>query len=741
MTSTAPGSSTSTPADLTRLLSPDSIVFVGASADAGKISGRPLRFLKEKGWTGRLAGVNPRYDELAGVPCFPRVTDVPWPVDLAIVTLPAAHTLAALEDCAAKGVPFAVVFTAGYAETGEAGARLQAEIQELCRRTGLRICGPNCMGIVNAAERMMGSFSPRCVEVHDHIDPVAFVTQSGAFGRAIYSIGRDLGLQMRYFISSGNEVDLEFADYALHAVRDPNVAVIGGYLEGARDGAKLIAAADQALAAGKPLVVLKVGRTGAAARAAASHTASLTGSDDVYEALFRQKGIIRVDDEIQLLDALSALSLRAGRHRRAGGVAVISSSGGAGVLMSDLLETRGLQLATLSPETRSGLEAIIPAFGSAANPVDLTAQMIGTKDILERCYDLILNDDAVDTMAVLWGGSFAVMPNAIENLKQAAAATEKLIVVSPIGAMPGVADQLRAGGIPVYESLARCAEAVSVLDRYAQALDYRDQVRAAARPRSPSRLDQALTLIESTLGPDDRTLSETLAKQVLSLYGVPITRQKLATTAEEAAAAAQEIGFPVVLKIESPDILHKTEAGGVALNLTDPPAVEAAFATLIGNAGRHTPPARIHGVQVQEMVPAGVEMLIGLSRDPVVGPVITVGLGGIFVEVLRDVARGLPPLTSVDAEAMLDSLRAAGLLAGVRGAAPSDRAAVVATLLAVSDLALDLADLIEEMDINPLIVGPAGSGAKAADGLILLREDWRERAVRPKEGSADRQVV
>lgn len=714
------------PADLTRLLSPRSVVVVGASADAGKISGRPLRFLKDQGWAGQLAGVNPRYTELAGVPCFPKVTDVPWPVDLAIVTLPAAHTLAALADCAAKGVPFAVVFTAGYAETGEQGAELQAQIQDLCRRTGLRICGPNCLGIVNAPEHMVGTFSPRCIEVLDHFDPVAFVTQSGAFGSAIYSLGREMGLQMRYFISSGNEVDLEFADYALHAVADPNVSVIGGYLEGARDGQKLIAAADRARAAGKPLVLLKVGRTGAAARAAVSHTASLTGSDDVYEALFRQKGIIRVNDEIELLDALSALSPRAGRYVRAGGVAIISSSGGAGVLMSDLLETRGLTLAQLSRETRAGLEAIIPAFGSAANPVDLTAQMIGTKDILPRGYDLLLSDPAVGTLVVLWGGSFSAFPTAIQDLIDAAKNTEKLVIVSPIGEVQGLADQLRAGGLPVFPDLGRCAESVAVLDRYARALEYRDRVAAAGCPRPASRRAEALTLLRGGLGPTDRSVPEGLAKQVLSLYGVPVTRQQLATSPAEAEAAARSIGYPVALKVESPDILHKTEAGAVALNLDNSVAVDLAYHDILAKARQHAPEARIQGVQVQEMVPTGVEMLIGLTRDPVVGPVITVGLGGVFVEVLRDVARGIPPLTSVDAEAMLDSLRGAPLLAGVRGAAPRDRAAIVATLQAVSDLALDIGDRIEEMDINPLIVGPAGSGAKAADALIVLREGWPE---------------
>ncbi|HEX2173549.1 MAG TPA: acetate--CoA ligase family protein, partial [Dehalococcoidia bacterium] len=444
------------------------------------------------------------------------------------------------------------------------------------------------------------------------------------------------------------------------------------------------------------------------------------------------------DDEIELLDALTALSLRAGRYRRAGGVAVISSSGGAGVLMSDLLETRGLTLATLSPETRAGIEAVIPAFGSAANPVDLTAQMIENKQILQQCFSLLLSDPAVGTLVVLWGGSYSAIPTSVQDLISAAEATDKIVVASMIGEVAGVPDQLRAHGIPVYSDLARCAQAVAVLDRYAQALEYRDRKRAAARPRPESRRRRVLSLLHGALGPADRILSEDLAKQVLALYGVPVTRQTLATTAPEARAAAEAIGYPVALKVDSPDILHKTEAGAIALNLGDAAAVETAFAEVLASAGAHAPSARIRGVQVQEMLPPGVEMLIGLTRDPVFGPVLTVGLGGIFVEVLRDVARGIPPLTSHDAEVMLDSLRAAPVLAGVRGAPPSDRAALVGALLAVSDLAVDLADLIEEMDVNPLIVGPTGSGAKAADALIVLRDGWREeplpQANRSSEG-------
>ena len=701
------------------LYNPRSIAIVGASRKRLKPGGRPLVALRERGYAGEIFAVNPLYDEIDGTPCYPSLLDIPEPVDLAVISVPAAGVLEVLRDCVTKGVRAAVVFTAGFSEMDEAGRILQEELAELARQSGLRVLGPNCLGLINVTNSVMASFA----HIMD-LEPVsrptlAFVTQSGAFGAMIYAEATAAGVGFSSFTSVGNEAVTEFADYVGYLLQEPQAEVIGGYLEGARDGEKLRRVAQAALEIGKPILILKVGRTGAGARAASSHTGSLAGDDEIYDAFFRQMGIVRIES----LSELTAFAIlhRSGRSFEGERIAILSGSGGHGVMLADKCESLGLRVPEIRGATREKLEQALPPFGSARNPIDLTAQAASDTSMPGKCLRALVEDESTDIILM---HAFFQEKSGVDlahELIEAYESTNKPIVLlaRQRGESEGerrALEMVTNAGIPIVPDGAEAAQAVAHLAWYQRkARRVQEQATSDEEPQTPPR-PEADTLLAGT-----DPLLELECKQILSEYGIPVTREALAGSADEAVRLASELGYPVALKVQSPQILHKTEAGGIELELESEDEVRRAHDEILERARRFAPDAEIRGVLVQEMVTDGVEIIIGTTKDPVFGPVVMFGLGGIFVEALKDVSFRVAPLTRADAEEMIDEIRGHRVLEGLRGKPPLDREALIAAILSVSQLVTRHRDRIEELDINPLLLFP--KGARAVDALITRSEE------------------
>lgn len=706
--------------DLTPLLHPRSIAILGASADLSKINGRPLKFLLQKSYAGRIYPVNPKYPEIAGIKCYARVADLPEPVDLAIVAVPAKLVVNSIRELGAAGAKSAVIFSSGFGEMGEQGRRAQVEVRAAAQTAGIRICGPNCLGLVNAFENVIATFG-QYADGPTPAGPVGFVTQSGAFGTAIAALARRRGLGLGYFINTGNEADVDFVQVMREVLADPRIRVGAGYLEGLKDGEGLTALAGKALEQGKPLVVTKVGKTEAGARAAASHTGSLAGADKVFDDVIRGAGIIRARNEEQMLDMVEVLaSCPVPRGR---GIGIITQSGGAGVLMADRAEELGLEVPTLGAETQRALKAVIPGFGTSGNPVDVTGQFVSEPALLRESVHIVLSDPAVD-IAIVW---LQLMDTHVETLlaifDEIKAKAEKPWIVCWVAAPDAALAGLRARGIAVLRGAEPAVDAVAALVRFAEA---RRSMLAEASAQRVLTLPQVRLPSPSTGegqgGGDAAARAETVpsldARRLLEEAGVATVPTKLAATTDDAVAAAGDLGYPVALKIESPDILHKTEAQGLKLGLKDAQAVRSAFDAVMQNARRYKADARIDGVLVQPMADGDVELVIGLQQDPVFGVVVMVGLGGIHVEVLKDVVFRKAPVSAAEAKRMLDELKSRALLDAVRGRAAVDRDAIADMVSAVSRFGAAAGPRLRELDLNPVLC--SARGTVAVDWLLML---------------------
>lgn len=688
------------------LLHPQSIAVIGASSDFNKINGRTLKALVDKKYAGRILPVNPKYPTLLDLPCYPDVASIPGTVDLAVVAVPAKHVPDTLRELGKKSVRAAVVFSSGFSEVGGDGIWLEAELKKAIKESGVRILGPNCLGLVNVAENVMATFSQFSLGPTPD-GPAAFVTQSGALGTATAGTARKRGLNFGYFVNTGNEVDVQFVDIMRAIIAEDRIKVGAGYIEGLKNGPGLLEVAEDALQRAKPIVLTKVGRTKAGAKAIASHTGSLAGEDAVFDGVIRQRGIIRARSDEQLLDFVDIFSqcgLPGGR-----GIGFITRSGGAGALMADRAEEIGLDVATLSAETTEALRKVVPAFGSTSNPVDITAQGLVNPALMRDSLKILLSDPRVD-IAVLWlsfTDKYAEVT--AQSFIEAKAQTSKPFIVCWMG-MPDIAAKLmREGGVPFLRSAEAAVDAAAALVRYAEA-------RRNWLSDAPARA--ALQLTKPALPVAAGAVSSMEGQALLQSFGVPTAAAKLASTADEAVVAAKALGYPVVLKIESPDILHKTEAKGVALNLGDDAAVRSAFAALIANAQQYKADARIAGVLVQAMAKGDVELVIGLKRDPAFGPVVMVGLGGVLIEVFKDVVFRAAPVTEAEALRMLDELKSKVILDGVRGKPPVDKKALAQMISAVSRFGAAAGPRLAELDLNPVLAGP--QGVTAVDWLMLL---------------------
>jgi acetyltransferase len=693
---------------------PKSIAIVGASDRRSKPGGRPLAALRERGYGGKIFPINPRYTEIDGLPCYASVLDVSDEIDMAIISVPAKLVLEVMHQCAEKGVKAAVIFTAGFSEAGEDGEALQAALRDLARRTGVRILGPNCLGLMNLTNSVMASFA--FVLDLEPVEPktLGFVSQSGAFGAMMYADATEAGVGFTSFTSVGNEADLEFSDFVEYLLDDPETQIIGGYLEGAKNGDKLRRVAERALELKKPLLFMKVGRTGAGARAAASHTGSLAGDDAVYEAFFRQLGIIRIED----LDELTAFAIlhRSERSFGRGRVAILSGSGGRGVMLADKCESLGLSVPEITGATRARLEEHLPAFGSARNPVDMTAQAGGDPGMPLRCLRALLEDENTDV--VLTDAPFHHgdgMKLARELVEIYESTTKPLVLMwrrrHNFKELEAPLELVKGAGIPILSDGIEAAKAIANLSWYERKANEGRRLDSTPDPTRVARHAEVDALLRG-----GEPLAEVDCKRILEQAGIPVTREGLATSPDAAVELARDLGYPVALKVQSGQILHKTEAGAIALGLGSDAEVREAYDQVVANARRFAPQAEVQGVLVQEMLEGGTEVIVGTTKDPVFGPVVMFGLGGIFVEALRDVSFRIAPLTRRDAEEMIQEIRGSRVLEGMRGRPPADREALIDVILAVSRLVTDRRDEIEELDVNPLVLFE--KGAKAVDALI-----------------------
>jgi acyl-CoA synthetase (NDP forming) len=700
--------------DLERFFNPAAIAIIGASRDFMTISGQPLKHLQSHGYRGRLYPVNPRYPEVGGLKCYASLAEVPETPDLVLILVNAARVADMLEQCGAKGVPYVIVFSSGFSEMGGEGVKLQQRLREIAERHGIGVIGPNCQGMMNVADGVFAGFGS--VFFTDY-EPgrVSMVSQSGGFGFSVMNLSsKDGGLPFRQMVTTGNEIGVSTLDFMDYFIRDPHTDLVVGYLEGAKDARRLPEIGRQALAAGKPILMWKVGNTEQGQRAAASHTANLGGAMALYRAAFRQGGIIQVEDIQDVVDYGRAF--RCGRLPAGARLAIITISGGAGILMTDECIGRGMRLAQLAPETVAKLREFVPSFGSLGNPVDVTAAIFNDLTLINRTLQAIVDDPGVDCIAMINASLQGEIAKKIAGeIVAVAGKTDKPIFVAWSARDVMAAEAyaaLDAARIPHYKSPVRCGRALATVSWYAEAK------RRIGRQRGEKPLALASAAARRALEGRTDDLSEHAAKRVLAEYGIPVTREELASSREQALAIARRIGYPVAIKVQSPDIPHKTEARAVRLGIASEAELAAAYEAVLANARAHGRDARIEGVLVQEMVGNGVEVILGVTNDPLFGPAVMFGLGGIFAEVLKDVSFRLAPVTPSAAREMVEEIAGYPVLAGARGRPRADVDALVDAILRLSALAVDLEDRVAELDINPLFVFAEGGGVKAADALI-----------------------
>ena len=698
------------------LMKPASIAVVGASQRMSRAT-RVVANLQRFGYAGRIFPINPKYAEVLGVPCYPDLASTPEPADSVVVAIPAEQVPAVLTAAVDCGVRAAVVLSSGFAEAGAPGRQRQAELERLATECGLLICGPNCYGVFNI-RLGAATFSADLVEP---LRPgaVGVVSQSGGFSHAIGEyLMQQRAVGLSYIVSCGNQAGVTVEDYIAFLVEDDDTAVIGAFVEGFKKPEAFRRAAAHARALGKPIVVLKVGRSENARQAMLAHTGSLAGTPEIIEAMLRQSGIVQVSSLNEMIDTLTLLAAARTYTPRAWKVGILSGLGGECGRAADAADRAGVELPPLSAASVDTLKTFMPDFGNPRNPLDGTGAMYEDASLFPRLFDVMLRDEAVDVVAVNLrvnvprpGGGAPSRPFSRAMIDALANNPGRLVLAFSSFA-GGDLDQevvrpLADAGVPFLESTETTMLALRHAREHRRFLDRAESVAPSApagRPRA--RLSG--------------TLGATEAMALLSEFGVPVVASIAAKDAAAAAVAADRVGYPVVLKIDSPDIAHKTDVGGVRVGLGDAAAVRAAFGAMLDEVRQRAPAARLDGALVQRMIPGGREMILGVKTDPLFGPAVLCGLGGVFVEQLRDVALRLPPIGPTDAAAMIAELRGAAILSGARGRAPADTRALADAIVRVAALADAHRDSLRALDINPLLVLDEGRGVVAVDWLIEL---------------------
>ncbi|QLH74427.1 MAG: acetate--CoA ligase family protein [Methanomassiliicoccales archaeon] len=694
------------------LFEPESIAVVGAAREPNKVGNAVLRNLIEDGFKGKLYAVNPKAEEILGVKCYKTLTDVPGKVDLVIIVTPAKFVPSIMEETGQKGTKACIVISAGFKEAGLEGAALESEVAAIARRYDIRVLGPNCLGLINTHHHMNATFTQN----FPNEGTVAISSQSGAICSVLLDWAASTSMGYSKFISVGNKMDIE-ESYLLEYLRnDPRTEVIGLYIEGVNKGREFMKEAYET-SRRKPIVAIKAGRTSSGAKAASSHTGAMSGSDKIYDAVFQRSGIIRVRTIDEMLDLLMIFSSQPlPKDNR---VAIVTNAGGLGVMAADALADHGLALANFSPETVEELKSKLPPSANFYNPVDV----IGDADAerYEHAIRTVVKDENVSAVLALMAPTDLVDVDSVARTIAAFSGKEqKPMLTSFVGGegLKGAVSILRRSGIPNYETPDRAAFALSAM------LKYKEMVQPPPVEEVmpvPGDVQRAKAIIRAARDQGRLQLSEEEGKEILRAYGVNVPEEGLARTADEAVRIANRIGYPVVMKIESPDIAHKTDVGGVVLDVNNEEQVRQDFMLIMSRTRGKVPTARISGISVQRMF-KGREVIVGMVRDDQFGPVITFGLGGIFVEILKDVTQMIAPLSRHDAGKMIRSIRAYPILTGARGRRPADIKALEDVILRIAQIAADLPE-IAEFEVNPVMVGDEGQGAGAVDALVTIRRE------------------
>ncbi len=709
---------------LDRLIAPRSVAIVGASNDPARIGGRPLARLLKHGFDGPIYPVNPRRESVQGVPALKRVLDLPTGVDCAIIAVQAEEAISAISDAIARGIGSVVLFSAGFAEAGERGQQMQAELASMARRHGVRIVGPNCMGIFNVERHAYLSFAGW---VPGELDPrfnIAIVSQSGGYGSHVLRLCERRRIGISHWMTTGNECDVEAGELIQACAESARVNAIFVYLEGVRSKASLLAGLARARERRIPVIVVKSGSTAIGAAAAASHTASLAGADEIYQAVFREYGVFRADSTEEAMDVIYALSR--GVVPPAPRTAVFTLSGGVGVQIADYMAENGLHLPELSVPVQEAIRAMAPG-AATRNPIDITAQFLNDERLVEGSLDLVLGRDNFNVVLSFLAGVGLIPDVAAPIVKSygemARRYPERLNIVALLGT-PEVVAALEDAGCIVFEEPRRAVRVLAALHCFSKAhASAEAQVPLTTIPRVADAAEGATRSDGRTQGrlpvllPGQR-FNERQAKELLASCGISSPVERLVHDRRGAVAAAQEAGYPVALKVVSADILHKTDVGGVVLGLRDAAELARAFDKIAASVAMHAPQAVVEGYLVTPMVGPGVECVVGVTRDPVFGPVVMFGIGGILIELVRDVAFRLAPVTRRQALAMIHETLAPKLLAGYRGAPPADIDGLTAAIAALSELAAANAEAIQTLEINPLRVMAAGQGVLALDAVV-----------------------
>ena len=691
---------------------PKSVAMVGVSQHKGKVGYEILANMIAAGYEGEIFPVNPQTDTIEGLKCYPDLLSIGQVPDLVVIVVPARIVPAVMRQCAKIKVKSVIVITAGFKEVGKEGRELEEQIVQIAKRAGIRLIGPNCLGVIAPANKLNASFGGKLPAE----GTVGYLSQSGALLAAVLDMANARRIGFSRLISVGNKADVDELDVLKAFGEDPHTKVIAGYLESISDGNAFVSQAE-VISHEKPILLMKPGGTQAGAKAAASHTGSLAGDDIAYECVFKRAGIIRCDSlksQVDYIQAFANQPLPAGTN-----IAIISNAGGAGIMATDAIERRGLNFARLSADTIAKLASDLPAAASLQNPVDVLCDALA--DRYEFALSAVLDDPDVDIALVLLTPQAMTDPTAIAQavVRISQRKTGKLILACFLGAsmMEEGTRILREGKVPCYDSPETAVDTIKVMTEY---------VRWRSRPKRvvemfPVNRRKAETMIEKHMRHGTCQIGEVASKEILEAYGFAIPKASVATTPEQAANIAQKLGFPVVLKIWSPEIVHKTDVGGVRLGLESPEEVMDAFDLMMYRIPKKLPDAEVLGVLVQEMVKSGKEVILGMKREPQFGPLMMFGMGGTMVEVLKDVSFHLAPLTAEEALQMLVNTKTYQMLMGVRGQKGVDTGTIAEALQRLSQLAMEFPQ-IREVDINPYVVGPEGTTAIAVDARMTLEK-------------------
>jgi len=700
--------------DLRKLLEPSSIAVIGASEDTRKVGGEIVANLRSGGYTGRVFPVNPRAARISDYPCFSSVVDIPAAADLAIVAVNAPQVPEVIRQCGEAGIGLAVVLSSGFGETGPSGAALQKDLDQAIAASGVRVVGPNCIGLMNVQRRMFCGFGPGFRNHALASGPVAMVTQSGGYGFSVVGLCNHQNLGFSKIVSTGNECDVSTADIIEHILDDDEIKVVVAYMEGVKDGRRLLEVGEKALACGKPILCWKVGNSNVARAAAASHTANLSAPYELFKLAFSRSGFIEIREIEDLVDV--ARGFLGGKLPRGRRVAVVTTSGGSGVLMADRCDEAQLTLPPPSAALLKRISGALPPHSAVANPVDLTAQVGDDAGRFNRVVQAFAEDPAYDQVLVRYGAvGSANAPAWAEELASIARRSDKPLLVAWSRA-PDRASQalmtLEKNGVPWFVTPGRTVTAAGALGEFAAR---QQALRATQRELSvsPKRIPLDLPAAAGPLG-------EHASKRIVAAYGIPTVKGRLFSLEEIEQLKKSPFRFPVVAKVESPDIPHKTEAGAVMIGIRSLRELKEGARRIVASARSHCSDATIHGVLVQETC-SGTELILGAFVDPCFGPVVVLGLGGIYAELLKDVTRRFAPVTEAVARDMILELKAAPIFKGYRRMPALDIDALALATSRLSHLIADHADRISEIDINPLFVGPTGNGVQAADALVVLK--------------------